>query len=225
MKINRYIDHTILKPEATDEQVVQLCEEALKHEFASVCVNPCFVPLVGRTLKLKGIDVKTCSVIGFPLGANEPLTKAFEAGFAIVNGAGEVDMVINIGALKSGNMKKVAEDISAVVKVASGKVLVKVIIECCLLSDEEKTAVCQIAVNEGANFVKTSTGFGWGGATVEDVKLMRKTVGPGIGVKASGGIRDYLTAMKMIEAGADRIGTSYGIAIMEQAKKQGDLKP
>ena len=218
MEINRYIDHTILKPEATEEQVMQLCKEAVKHEFAAVCVNPSFVVPVKH--KLRGTGVNTCTVIGFPLGAADSLTKAFEAGLAIENGAIEVDMVINIGALKSGNMQKVAEDIGAVVKVAADKVLVKVIIECCLLTDEEKKAVCRAAVDEGANFVKTSTGFSSGGATAEDIRLMRETVGPGIGVKASGGIRDYSAALKMIEAGADRIGTSAGIAIMEESEKQ-----
>jgi deoxyribose-phosphate aldolase len=211
--IAKMIDHTLLKPETTKEQIVKLCEEAKQYNFASVCVNPTWVATAAELLK--GSDVKVCTVIGFPLGANTPEVKAFETKNAIENGATEVDMVINIGALKSGDDELVEKDIRAVVEAAKGKALVKVIIETCLLTEEEKVRACELAVKAGADFVKTSTGFSTGGATVEDIALMRKTVGPEIGVKASGGVRDAQTAQAMIEAGATRIGTSSGVAIVQ----------
>jgi deoxyribose-phosphate aldolase len=211
--IAKMIDHTLLKPETTKEQIVKLCEEAKQYNFASVCVNPTWVATAAELLK--GSDVKVCTVIGFPLGANTPEVKAFETKNAIENGATEVDMVINIGALKSGDDELVEKDIRAVVEAAKGKALVKVIIETCLLTEEEKVRACELAVKAGADFVKTSTGFSTGGATVEDVALMRKTVGPEIGVKASGGVRDAQTAQAMIDAGATRIGTSSGVAIVQ----------
>ncbi|WP_445612726.1 deoxyribose-phosphate aldolase [Geobacillus sp. YF-1] len=208
----KMIDHTLLKPEATKEQIIQLCREAKQYGFASVCVNPAWVKAAAR--ELSGTDVRVCTVIGFPLGATTPETKAFETNNAIENGAGEVDMVINIGALKSGDDELVERDIRAVVEAAAGKALVKVIIETALLTDEEKVRACQLAVKAGADYVKTSTGFSGGGATVEDVALMRRTVGDKAGVKASGGVRDRETAEAMIAAGATRIGTSSGVAIV-----------
>jgi deoxyribose-phosphate aldolase len=212
VNIANMIDHTLLKPEATEEQIVQLCAEAKQYGFASVCVNPSWVKTAAR--ELSGTDVRVCTVIGFPLGATTPETKAFETKNAIENGAREVDMVINIGALKSGADDWVERDIRAVVEAAAGKALVKVIIETALLTDDEKVRACQLAVKAGADYVKTSTGFSGGGATVEDVALMRKTVGDNVGVKASGGVRDRKTAVAMIEAGATRIGTSSGVAIV-----------
>lgn len=212
-QIAKLIDHTLLKPDATKEQIVRLAEEAKKYHFASVCVNPVWVPQVYEILK--ETDVKVCTVIGFPLGATTPETKAFETRNAIENGATEVDMVINIGLLKSGRYEEVEEDIRAVTKAAEGKALTKVIIETCLLTDEEKVRACEIAARAGADFVKTSTGFSTGGATVEDVALMRKTVGDDLGVKASGGVRSLEDLMKMVDAGANRIGTSSGVKIME----------
>ncbi|QPA33212.1 deoxyribose-phosphate aldolase [Thermaerobacillus caldiproteolyticus] len=206
------IDHTLLKPEATKEQIVKLAEEAKAYHFASVCVNPTWVKTAYEILK--DTDVKVCTVIGFPLGATTPEVKAFETKNAIENGASEVDMVINIGALKSGNDELVEKDIRAVVEAAKGKALVKVIIEACLLTDEEKVRACQLAVKAGADFVKTSTGFSTGGATVEDVALMRKTVGPNFGVKASGGIRTADDLLAMEKAGANRIGASAGVQII-----------
>ncbi|MBY6267717.1 deoxyribose-phosphate aldolase, partial [Parageobacillus thermoglucosidasius] len=191
--IAKMIDHTLLKADTTKAQIVKLCEEAKQYGFASVCVNPTWVATAAELLK--GTDVKVCTVIGFPLGANTPETKAFETKNAIENGATEVDMVINIGALKDGNDDLVERDIRAVVEAAKGKALVKVIIETCLLTEEEKVRACQLAVKAGADYVKTSTGFSTGGATTEDVALMRKTVGPNIGVKASGGVRDIKSAM------------------------------
>ncbi|RAK22439.1 deoxyribose-phosphate aldolase [Anoxybacillus vitaminiphilus] len=211
--IAKMIDHTLLKADTTKEQIVKLCEEAKQYHFASVCVNPTWVATAAELLK--GTDVKVCTVIGFPLGANTPETKAFETKDAIEKGATEVDMVINIGALKDGNDELVERDIRAVVEAAKGKALVKVIIETCLLTEEEKVRACQLAVKAGADYVKTSTGFSTGGATVEDVALMRKTVGPEIGVKASGGVRDLQGAEAMIQAGATRIGTSSGAAIVQ----------
>jgi deoxyribose-phosphate aldolase len=211
--IAKMIDHTLLKADTTKEQIVKLCEEAKQYNFASVCVNPTWVATAAELLK--GTDVKVCTVIGFPLGANTPETKAFETKDAIEKGATEVDMVINIGALKDGNDELVERDIRAVVEAAKGKALVKVIIETCLLTEEEKVRACQLAVKAGADYVKTSTGFSTGGATVEDVALMRKTVGPEIGVKASGGVRDLQGAEAMIQAGATRIGTSSGAAIVQ----------
>ena len=210
--IAKMIAHTLLKPEATKEQIIRLCHEAKRHGFASVCINPTWVKTAAH--ELSGTDVLVCTVIGFPLGATTSETKAFETNNAIENGAREVDMVINIGALKSGDVELVERDIRAVVEAAAGKALVKVIIETSLLSDEEKVRACQLAVKAGAGYVKTSTGFSGGGATVEDVALMRRTVGDKAGVKASGGIRDRETAEAMIEAGATRIGTSSGVAII-----------
>lgn len=207
------IDHTILKADAKEEDVLRIIEEAKKYEFFSVCINPCWVALAKE--HLAGTSVEVCTVIGFPLGANTSEVKAYEATDAINNGATEVDMVINVGALKSKQYKKVLKDIQAVVEAAKGKALVKVIIETALLTDEEKIKVCELAKEAGADFVKTSTGFSTGGATVADVKLMRETVGPDMGVKASGGIHNEEEAQAMINAGATRIGTSAGVAIME----------
>jgi deoxyribose-phosphate aldolase len=218
--IAKMIDHTLLKADATKAQIVKLCEEAKQYGFASVCVNPTWVATAAELLK--GTDVKVCTVIGFPLGANTPETKAFEAKNAIENGANEVDVVINIGALKDGNDDLVERDIRAVVEAAKGKALVKVIIEACLLTEEEKVRACQLAVKAGADYVKTSTGFSTGGATPEDVALMRKTVGPNIGVKASGGVRDMQSAEAMIQAGATRIGTSSGVSIVEGKTARSD---
>ncbi|HEM2826797.1 TPA: deoxyribose-phosphate aldolase [Streptococcus suis] len=219
MKLNKYIDHTILKPETTQEQVEKILAEAKEYDFASVCVNPTWVALAADNLK--DSDVKVCTVIGFPLGANTPAVKAFETKDAISNGADEIDMVINIGALKTGNYDLVLEDIKAVVA-ASGDKLVKVIIEACLLTDDEKVKACQLSQEAGADYVKTSTGFSTGGATVADVALMRKTVGPDMGVKASGGARSYEDVIAFIEAGASRIGASSGVAIMNGAQADGD---
>lgn len=219
MKLNKYIDHTILKPETTQEQVEKILSEAKEYDFASVCVNPTWVSLAAESLK--DSDVKVCTVIGFPLGANTSAVKAFETKDAIANGADEIDMVINIGALKAGNDALVLDDIKAVVD-ASGDKLVKVIIEACLLTDDEKVRACQLSKEAGADYVKTSTGFSTGGATVADVTLMRKTVGPDMGVKASGGARSYEDAIAFIEAGASRIGASSGVAIMNGAQADGD---
>lgn len=216
MKIQKYIDHTLLKPQATKEQIIKVCEEAKKYGFASVCVNPYYTSLVRK--ELEGTDVKTCVVVGFPLGATTKEVKAFETKQAVENGAQEVDMVINIGALKDKEYDVVKEDIKAVVEAAKGKALVKVIIETCLLTDEEKVKACEIAKEAGADFVKTSTGFSTGGATVEDIELMRKTVGKDMGVKASGGVRTREFAEAVIEAGANRIGASSSIAIVEGTK-------
>ncbi|HDX9590214.1 TPA: deoxyribose-phosphate aldolase [Bacillus pseudomycoides] len=212
MNYAKLIDHTALKPDAKKEVIVTLCEEAKQHDFASVCVNPTWVETAAELLK--GTDVKVCTVIGFPLGANTPETKAFETTDAIAKGATEVDMVINIGALKDKNDALVERDVRAVVEAAKGKALVKIIIETCLLTEEEKVRACELSVKAGVDFVKTSTGFSTGGATVEDVALMRKTVGPNIGVKASGGVRDEKGMDAMIEAGATRIGTSSGVALV-----------
>ncbi|MGX7150222.1 deoxyribose-phosphate aldolase [Enterococcus ureasiticus] len=219
MEVNQMIDHTILKANAKKEDVLRIVEEAKKYEFFSVCINPCWVALAKE--HLAGTSVDVCTVIGFPLGANTSEVKAYEAADAINNGATEVDMVINVGALKSKQYKKVLKDIQAVVDAAKGKALVKVIIETALLTDEEKVKVCELAKEAGADFVKTSTGFSTGGATVADVKLMRETVGPDMGVKASGGIHNEAEAIAMIEAGATRIGTSAGVAIMEGATGAG----
>ena len=208
------IDHTLLKPIATAEQIRELCAEARANKFASVCVNPVWVPLVAK--ELSGSGVAVCTVIGFPLGANATETKVEEAKLAIKHGAQEVDMVINVGALKSGDLRALEDEIRAVVKASAPKAIVKVIIETCFLSDEEKRAACELAVKAGAHFVKTSTGFGTGGATAEDVRLMRKTVGGACKVKASGGIRSYHDAILMLEAGADRLGTSSGVAIIAE---------
>ena len=215
MDIAKYIDHTILKPEATAEDVKKLCREAREYNFASVCVNACYAKLVST--ELVGTDVKTCVVVGFPLGAMTKEAKAFETTQAIENGATEIDMVINVGALKEKNYVLLKEDIEAVVNAATGKAIVKVIIETCLLTDEEKAKACEIAKEAKADFVKTSTGFSTSGATKEDIALMRKTVGENIGVKASGGVRDFKTAMDMINAGASRIGASASISIVSES--------
>ena len=210
MNLNHMIDHTILKAEATEADVLRLCAEAKEYGFASVCVNSSFVPLVHK--QLLGSGVKTCCVVGFPLGAMSTAAKAFETKQARADGAQEIDMVIHIGALKDGRDSYVFDDIKAVVDAADGA-LVKVIIEACLLTDAQKVRACELAVRAGAQFVKTSTGFGPGGAAVDDVALMRKTVGPDIGVKASGGIRTRQDALDMIHAGAARLGTSAGAAL------------
>ena len=213
------IDHTLLKADATRDQIEKLCAEAKKYVFASVCVNPTWVKYSAELLA--GTEVKVCTVIGFPLGASTSAVKAFETKDAIANGAGEVDMVINIGALKNGEYDVVRDDIKAVVDAANGT-LVKVIIETCLLTDEEKVKACELSVEAGADFVKTSTGFSTGGATAEDIALMRKTVGPDLGVKASGGVRNLEDMKTMIENGATRIGASSGVAIMEGLTSQSD---
>lgn len=218
--IAKMIDHTLLKPEATEQQIQTLCEEAKQYSFASVCVNPTWVAFAAE--KLKGTHVKVCTVIGFPLGATTSETKAFETKNAIENGATEVDMVINIGALKSGNFDLVEKDILAVTSAAKGKALTKVIIETCLLTEEEKVRACELSVKAGADYVKTSTGFSTGGATVEDIALMRKTVGPDKGVKASGGVRSPEDAQNMIEAGATRIGASSGVKIVQGLSSDSD---
>ncbi|MED4794747.1 deoxyribose-phosphate aldolase [Priestia megaterium] len=210
--ITGIIDHTLLKADATEEQITVLAQEAKEYSFASVCVNPTWVKKAAELLK-DAPEVKVCTVIGFPLGATTSAVKAFETTNAIENGADEVDMVINIGALKDKNYDLVQSDIQAVVDAAKGKALVKVIIETSLLTDEEKAKVSELAVKAGADFVKTSTGFSTGGATVEDVALMRQTVGPDVGVKASGGVRGLEDAKAMIEAGATRIGASSGVSI------------
>jgi len=208
----RMIDHTLLKAEATQEQIEKLCAEAKQFSFASVCVNPTWVKYSSELLQES--DVLVCTVIGFPLGASTSAVKAFEVKDAIANGAKEVDMVINIGALKDKKYDVVQADIAAVVEAAKGSALVKVIIEACLLTEEEKVKACELSVAAGADYVKTSTGFSTGGATAEDIALMRKTVGPELGVKASGGVRSLEDMKKMIEAGATRIGASSGVAIM-----------
>jgi deoxyribose-phosphate aldolase len=208
------IDHTLLKPDATQDQIAQLCYEARKYGFASVCVNPTWVELCAQLLK--GSAVKVCTVIGFPLGASAPEVKAFETQTALRQGAGEIDMVINIGALKARDLELVARDIRGVVAAAHAQgALVKVIIEAVLLTDEEKTIACLLSKEAGADFVKTSTGFASGGATVHDVELMRRTVGPEMGVKAAGGVRTYEDAEKMLQAGATRIGASAGVKIIQ----------
>lgn len=214
--IAKIIDHTILKPEASVEAVEKICKEALEHKFASVCINPCHVALCSKLLK--DSSVKVCTVIGFPLGATTKEVKVFETKNAIDNGAEEVDMVINIGALKDKNYDYVKEDIKAVVEAAKGKALSKVIIETCLLTDDEKIIACKLSKEAGADFVKTSTGFSTGGATKDDVKLMRDTVGLDMGVKASGGVRSTEDALNVIEAGASRIGASASISICEGTK-------
>jgi deoxyribose-phosphate aldolase len=210
------IDHTLLKPDATQDQVAQLCFEARKHCFASVCVNPAWVELCAQLLK--GSAVKVCTVIGFPLGATAPDVKAFETQNALEHGATEIDMVINIGALKARELELVARDIRGVVAAAHARdAIVKVILETTLLTDEEKTIACLLSKEAGADFVKTSTGFAGGGATVHDVELMRRVVGPEMGVKASGGVRTYEDAENMIKAGATRIGASAGVKILQGA--------
>lgn len=213
------IDHTILKPEATEAAVQKIIDEAKEYNFFSVCINPCWVAFASE--QLADTDVAVCTVIGFPLGANTPEVKAYEAADAIKNGANEVDMVINIGALKSQQYDYVRQDIKRVVDAAKGKALVKVIIETALLTDEEKVKACELAKEAGADFVKTSTGFSTGGAKVADIRLMRETVGPDMGVKASGGVHNAEEALAMIEAGATRIGASTGVAIVSGATGEG----
>lgn len=211
MRLNKTIDHTILNPDATKDEVIKVIDEARAYDFASVCLEPCWVTLAAE--RLADSDVKVCTVIGFPLGANTKTVKAFEAKEAVENGADEVDMVLNIGALKSGEYDLVLEDMKAVREAAKDAV-VKVILETCLITDEEKMKACALAKEAGMDFVKTSTGFSTAGATTDDVKLMREAVGDAMGVKASGGIRDRETAEAMIAAGASRIGASKSIAIV-----------
>jgi deoxyribose-phosphate aldolase len=211
----QYIDHTLLKPDATLDALAKLGAEAISYGFKAVCVNSGHVAYI--TGKLQGSSVAVCTVVGFPLGAMQTRAKAFEAENAVAEGAAELDMVLNIGALKSGDLKTVEADIKAVRKVAQSPIILKVIIETGLLTAEEKIKACEITKNAGADFVKTSTGFSGGGATIEDVALMRETVGQKMGVKASGGIKDWSTAVAMIKAGANRIGTSSGIVIVENA--------
>lgn len=216
--IARMIDHTLLKPDATHAQIEQLCTEARDNHFATVCVNPIYVKLAAQLLA--GTDVQVCTVVGFPLGAMVSAVKAYETDLAIKDGAAEIDMVINIGALKSSDYDVVQADIAAVVQVAHHhQAVVKVIIEAALLSDDEKRTACTLAQAAGADYVKTSTGFGPGGATVADVQLMRETVGPDLGVKAAGGIRSYADAQAMIAAGATRIGASAGVSIVYEASR------
>ncbi|MBS3942662.1 MAG: deoxyribose-phosphate aldolase [Dethiobacter sp.] len=210
-KLASYIDHTILKPEATREEILKLCAEAVKYEFAAVCINPCYVKTAAKALA--GTAVKVCTVIGFPLGATTAAVKAYEAAEAVATGAGELDMVLNIGALKSRDEGAVLKDIAAVVKAARDGV-VKVILEAPLLTEEEKIIACRLAKKAGAHYVKSSTGFGPGGATAGDIRLMRETVGPAMGVKAAGGVRTKQAALEMIAAGATRIGTSNGVSII-----------
>ncbi len=210
-KLAQMIDHTLLKATATGADIKELCQEAKEYGFGAVCVQPCYVKLAAD--ELQGTPVKVATVIGFPLGATTSQTKAAEAKEAVKNGAAELDMVLNIGALKEGRFDYVSQDIKAVIEVANGT-LVKVILETCYLTDEEIIKACQLAVSAGANFVKTSTGFGTAGAKAAQVRLMRQTVGPDIGVKASGGIRSYADAVAMVDAGASRIGASAGIDIV-----------
>ncbi|GGD04413.1 deoxyribose-phosphate aldolase [Pontibacillus salipaludis] len=219
-KLAKMIDHTQLKPDTAQEKIEQICQEAKEYGFASVCVNPYWVPFCYE--RLQDTDVKVCTVIGFPLGANTKELKAYETKQAIENGATEVDMVINIGALKSGDKETVQADIEAVVRATEGNALTKVIIETSLLTDEEKVTACELAKAAGADYVKTSTGFSGGGATVEDIKLMRNTVGPDMGVKASGGVRDREGADAVIEAGATRIGASAGVSIVSGGQGTSD---
>ena len=220
MEIADLIDHTLLKPHATKEEIRVLCEEAIKYNFASVCVNPYHVLWAASILG--GTKAKVCTVIGFPLGANTRSIKVQEAQKAILEGAQELDMVINLGALKEKNYSLVAQDIKGVVKASQGKALVKVIMETCYLTEEEKIKICLIAQEEGADFVKTSTGFGSGGATAEDVALLRKTVGLKMGVKASGGIKSLAAAKEMLVAGANRLGTSSGVKIIQELQGKKD---
>lgn len=215
-RIAATIDHTLLKPEATTAQVEQLCDEALANGFASVCVNGVFVPVAAS--RLKGSEVVVCTVVGFPLGASTPSVKAYEAREAIDQGAREIDMVLHVGALKSGDLETLSSDIAAVVvECQANSAVCKVILETVLLTDEEKVTACQVAKEAGADFVKTSTGFAGGGATIADVRLMRETVGPVMGVKASGGVRSYADALAMLDAGATRIGASAGVQIVREA--------
>jgi deoxyribose-phosphate aldolase len=215
--IARAIDHTLLKADATRAQIEKLCEEAREHGFATVCVNPAWVRVCAD--RLRGSEARVCTVVGFPLGATTPEVKAFEASRVVADGACEVDMVINVGALKSNDHRLVERDIAAVVAAShSGGALVKVIIEAALLTDDEKVKACVLSQAAGADFVKTSTGFGPGGATAEDVALMRRVVGREMGVKAAGGVKDLKSAQQMIEAGADRIGASVGVKIVQESQ-------
>ena len=211
MEYNKLIDHTLLKPDATLEQIIVLCEEAKHYNFMSVCVNPSYVPLAKETLD--GSDVKVCTVIGFPLGMNLTRSTMEEAKLCLSQGADEFDMVINVGMLKAGHLDYVREEIK-LLKETVGSHVLKVIIETCLLTDEEKILACKLAKEAGADFVKTSTGFSTGGATEYDIKLMRESVGPEMGVKASGGVKTHEDLLKMVEAGANRIGTSNGTKII-----------
>ncbi|PIP12576.1 MAG: deoxyribose-phosphate aldolase [bacterium (Candidatus Stahlbacteria) CG08_land_8_20_14_0_20_40_26] len=215
MDIAQFIDHTLLKPDATESNITKLCEEAKKYHFASCCVNPCWVSLVSKVLT--GSGIKTCSVVGFPLGASHTMVKYSEAERCVEDGAEEIDMVMNIGAFKSGNIDFVKNETEEIVRKTG--LLVKVIIETCLLSTNEKVEAAKVVMEAGAHFVKTSTGFSKYGATIEDVKLLKGVVGERIGVKASGGIRTYQQAKDMIEAGATRIGTSAGVAIVTDVNK------
>lgn len=214
--INKYIDHTLLKPEATEAEIRELCQEAMDYDFMSVCVQPYWVSKVSAFLN--GSDVKVCTVVGFPHGANTKEVKTFEAKQAVQNGAHEVDMVINIGAAKDGDFETIREEIASIAEAVKGQAILKVIIETALLTDEEKEKACLAAKEAGADFVKTSTGFSTGGATLEDIALMRKTVGPDMGVKASGGVRSYADAVAFIEAGATRLGASSGKKIVDEWK-------
>ncbi len=217
MNLNKYIDHTLLKPESTKEQIKKLCEEAKEYNFKSVCVNPTQVSYAKELLS--GSDVLVCTVIGFPLGANTSKVKAFETEDAILNGADEIDMVVNIGAIKDGNFDLVKKDIEAVVNSSNDK-LVKVIIETCLLTDEEKRKLCKIVIEAGADFIKTSTGFSTSGATKEDISLFKEEVKSKIGIKASGGVRNIEDAKTMIDCGATRLGTSGGVQIINGENSQ-----
>ncbi len=219
MELNRMMDHTILKADTPKSEVLRIIEEAKKYHFYSVCVNPVWVSLAAEGLK--GEPVSVCTVIGFPLGASTTATKVFETEDAIKNGADEVDMVISVGQLKSGDYEAVQNDIAGVVTAAKDRALVKVILETCLLTDEEIVKGCELAKAAGADFVKTSTGFSTGGAEVNDVRLMRETVGPEMGVKASGGIHNEAQALAMVEAGASRLGTSASVAIISGANGTG----
>jgi len=211
MEYNKLIDNTLLKADATKEEIIALCEESKKYDFKSVCINPCYIPLAKK--ELEGSDVLVCTVVGFPLGSMTKEAKTFEAVDAIAKGADEVDMVINVSKLKDKDYEYVLDEISLLRKATKGHTL-KVIIECCLLTSEEMVKACELAKKAGADFVKTSTGFSKWGAKVEDVALMRKTVGPEMGVKASGGVRTHEDMLKMVEAGATRIGTSSGAKLM-----------
>ena len=218
-ELARFIDHTLLKPEATEEQVAALCDEAATHRFYSVCVNSSWVEFCAR--RLGGTGVKVCAVVGFPLGAMDSRAKSFEARTAIANGAAEIDMVMNVGAMKAKNLKVVREDMLAVRRACRSGIVLKVILETCMLTDEEKVLACQLAKDIGADFVKTSTGFNKAGATVADVALMRRTVGPAMGVKAAGGVRSFEDAVQMIRAGATRLGTSSGVLLVTGQKSAG----
>lgn len=223
-EIARLIDHTLLRPDATRSQIEALCGEAREHGFATVCVNPAWVPLCAHLLK--GTETRVCTVVGFPLGATLPEVKAYEAARVVAEGACEVDMVLNVGALKSGDYSLVARDIRQVVLASrAGGALVKVILETALLDDDEKVKACVLAREASADFVKTSTGFAAAGATAADVALMRRVVGPLMGVKAAGGVRDLKSAKAMIEAGADRIGASVGVKIVQESRGAAPAPP